>query len=156
MALMTLCIRTVLRERLVGNTAINCFSNYKRIGGVYSAASLPTTCSRVILRLNFLFYPRKLVRGSKGKVVLVLKSAPRNEGVLGEWRYSFTHSLTSALDGEWSASRPGCFTPDERAPGIHSIGGWVDLRADGGEEEKIPFPVVNRTPVVQSAACSLY
>jgi hypothetical protein len=33
--------------------------------------------------------------------------------------YSSTHSLTSALDGgEWSASRPGRFTPRERAPGI--------------------------------------
>jgi hypothetical protein len=31
--------------------------------------------------------------------------------------YSSTHSLTSALDGgEWSASRPGRFTPRERAP----------------------------------------
>jgi hypothetical protein len=25
--------------------------------------------------------------------------APRHEGVLGEWRYNFTHALTSALDG---------------------------------------------------------
>jgi hypothetical protein len=33
------------------------------------------------------------------------------------WRYSSPHSLTSALDGgEWSASRPGRFTPRERAP----------------------------------------
>jgi hypothetical protein len=33
------------------------------------------------------------------------------------------HSLTSALDGgEWSSSR---FIPRERAPGTHSIGGWV-------------------------------
>jgi hypothetical protein len=33
--------------------------------------------------------------------------APRHEGVLGEWRYSSTHSLTSALDGDdWSALRP--------------------------------------------------
>jgi hypothetical protein len=32
---------------------------------------------------------------------------------------SSTHSLTSALDGgEWSASRPGRFTPRERAPGL--------------------------------------
>jgi hypothetical protein len=38
--------------------------------------------------------------------------------------------LTSALvGGEWSTSRPGCFTPGERAPGTHWIGGWVDLRA---------------------------
>jgi hypothetical protein len=34
--------------------------------------------------------------------------APRHEGVLGERRYSSTHSLTSALDGgEWSALRQG-------------------------------------------------
>jgi hypothetical protein len=44
--------------------------------------------------------------------------------------YSSTHSLTSALDGgEWSASRPGRFTPTERAPGTHWIGGWVGPRA---------------------------
>jgi hypothetical protein len=35
------------------------------------------------------------------------KWAPRHEGELREWRYSSTHSLTSALDGgERSASRP--------------------------------------------------
>jgi hypothetical protein len=40
------------------------------------------------------------------------------------------HPLTSALDGgEWSASRPSCFIPGERAPGIHWLGGWVDPRA---------------------------
>jgi hypothetical protein len=34
--------------------------------------------------------------------------------------------LTSALDGdEWSASRPGRFTPRERVPSTHWIGGWV-------------------------------
>jgi hypothetical protein len=31
--------------------------------------------------------------------------------------------FTRALDvGEWSASRPGRFTPRERAPGTHRIG----------------------------------
>jgi hypothetical protein len=40
------------------------------------------------------------------------------------------HSLTSALDGdEWSASRPGRFTPRESDPGTHWIGGWVGHRA---------------------------
>jgi hypothetical protein len=40
--------------------------------------------------------------------------APCHEGVLGEWRYSSTHSLTSALDGgAWSASHSGRFTPKE-------------------------------------------
>jgi len=34
--------------------------------------------------------------------------------------------LTSALGvGEWSASRPGRFTPTEGARGTHWIGGWV-------------------------------
>jgi len=34
--------------------------------------------------------------------------------------------LTSALDGgKWSASRPGRFTPKEKAAGTHWIGGWV-------------------------------
>jgi hypothetical protein len=37
--------------------------------------------------------------------------------------------LTSALVGEWSASRPDRFTPGEKAPGNHWIGGWVDSRA---------------------------
>jgi hypothetical protein len=33
---------------------------------------------------------------------------------------------TSALDGgEWSASRTGHFTPMEKPPGTHWIGGWV-------------------------------
>jgi hypothetical protein len=66
----------------------------------------------------------------KVKLSLCFNWAPRHEGVLGEWRYSSTHSLTSALDGgEWSASRPCRFTPRERAPGYHWKGGWVDPRA---------------------------
>jgi hypothetical protein len=44
--------------------------------------------------------------------------------------YISTHSLASALDGgEWSASRPGCFSPREGAPSTHWIGGWVGPRA---------------------------
>jgi hypothetical protein len=43
--------------------------------------------------------------------------------------------LTSALAGsEWSASRPGRFTP-----GTHWIGGWVDPRAYLDEVEKRKF-----------------
>jgi hypothetical protein len=48
--------------------------------------------------------------------------------------------LNSALaGGEWSDSRPCRFTPGERAPGTHSIGGWVDPRADLGDVEKRKF-----------------
>jgi hypothetical protein len=72
--------------------------------------------------------------------------------------YSSTHSLASALDGgEWSASRPGRFTPRERAPGTHWIVGWVGLRAvlDAVVKRKIPSlrRVSNpRTPIFQPAA----
>jgi hypothetical protein len=47
--------------------------------------------------------------------------------------------LTSALvGGEWSVLRSGRFTPGERAPGTHWIGGWVGSRAglDYVEETK--------------------
>jgi len=54
--------------------------------------------------------------------------------------YSSTHSLTSALDGcEWSALRPGHFTPRERAVGTHWIGSWVGPRA-GEEKNSQPPP----------------
>jgi hypothetical protein len=65
----------------------------------------------------------------KGVPVLLCNLAPRHEGVLVEWRYSSTHSLTSALDGgEWSALRSGRFISRRRDPGTHWIGGWVDPR----------------------------
>jgi hypothetical protein len=67
------------------------------------------------------------------------------------------HSLTSALDrGEWSASRPGHFTPRERGPGTQLIGGWVGPRAGlGVVKRKIPNPRREsnpRTPNVQPVA----
>jgi len=54
--------------------------------------------------------------------------------------------LTSTLDGiEWSASRPGRFTPAERASVTRRAGGWVDPRAGLGavamrETTGIRFP----------------
>jgi hypothetical protein len=47
--------------------------------------------------------------------------------------------LTSALVGQWSASRPCRFTPGERIPGTHWIGGRVDLRAGLDDMEKKTF-----------------
>jgi hypothetical protein len=48
--------------------------------------------------------------------------------------------LTSALvGGEWSALRPGRFTPGERALGTHCIGGPVDPRAGLDDIEKRKF-----------------
>jgi hypothetical protein len=75
-----------------------------------------------------------------------------------EWTYSSTHSLTLVLDGgEWSASRPGRFTPIERASGTHWIGGWVGPRAvlDAVVKKKIPSPRREsnpRTLIVQPLA----
>jgi hypothetical protein len=77
-----------------------------------------------------------------------------------EWRYSFAHSLTSALDGgEWSASRPGRFTPRETAPVTYWIGGWVGPRAvlDAVVERKSPSPSREpnpKTSIVQPVAQS--
>jgi hypothetical protein len=65
---------------------------------------------------------------------------------MNTWRSGGTAPpfLTSTLDGgEWSASCPGCFTPGERSPGTHFIGGWVGPRAcsDAVEKRKIlPLP----------------
>jgi hypothetical protein len=48
--------------------------------------------------------------------------------------------LTSSLvGGELSASRPGRFTPGERAPGTHWIGNWVDIRAGLDDLKKRKF-----------------
>jgi hypothetical protein len=94
----------------------------------------------------------------KGKVVPVLSLSPTPWRRIGEWRYSSTNYLTSALDGgEWSASRPGRFTPRERAPGTHWIGGWVGFRAvlDAVVKRKIPSSRREsnpRTPIFQPVA----
>jgi hypothetical protein len=57
--------------------------------------------------------------------------------------------LACALDwGEWSAWRTGRFTPGERAPGTHWIGGWVGSRAvlDAVEKRKISFLYQEQNP----------
>jgi hypothetical protein len=95
-----------------------------------------------------------------GKVVPVpfFNSAPRQEGVLGERNCSSSHSLTSALDGdEWSASRPGRFTPMEKPPCTHWVGGCVGSSAvlDTVVKRKIPCSRREsnlRTPTVQPVA----
>jgi hypothetical protein len=51
--------------------------------------------------------------------------------------------LTSALaGGEWLASRPCRFTPGERVPGTHWIGGWVDPGDGLDHVEKRKFLIV--------------
>jgi hypothetical protein len=43
------------------------------------------------------------------------------------------------VEGKWSASRPCRFTPGEKAPGTHWIGGWVDPRVGLDDMENIKF-----------------
>jgi hypothetical protein len=60
--------------------------------------------------------------------------------------------LTSALDGgDLSASRPGRFTPEERAPGTQWTAGWVGPRAvlDAVAKRKKTASAGNRTPISQ-------
>jgi hypothetical protein len=58
-------------------------------------------------------------------------------GGVDVWVHIF---LTSALaGGEWSASRPGRFTPGKRASGTNWIGSWVDTRACLDDVEKRKF-----------------
>jgi hypothetical protein len=44
--------------------------------------------------------------------------------------------ISALVGGEWSASSPGPFTPGERAPGNHWIGGLVGLSAGLDDMEK--------------------
>jgi hypothetical protein len=63
--------------------------------------------------------------------------------------------LTSALVGcEWSASRPGRFTPGEKAPGANWIGGCVGPRTglDNVERRKIlPLEGLELRPLCRPA-----
>jgi hypothetical protein len=43
------------------------------------------------------------------------------------------------VGGEWSASHLCRFTPVERAPGTHWVGGWMDPRAGLNDVEKSKF-----------------
>jgi len=68
--------------------------------------------------------PESVTVKDKSKVVPVLLLTEHH--VMKKYWYS----LTSALDGgERLASRPGRFTPREREPGTHWIGGTVGPRA---------------------------
>jgi hypothetical protein len=59
--------------------------------------------------------------------------------------------LTSTLDGgEWTGSRPCRFTPREREPGTHWIGGWVGPRTvlDAVVKRTISSPWRELNPII--------
>jgi hypothetical protein len=67
----------------------------------------------------------------------------------GEWRYSSTSRDLGTRGGERLASRPGRFTPEERAPCTHYTGGLVGPRVglDAVEKKKnCAMPVIEPSP----------
>jgi hypothetical protein len=52
----------------------------------------------------------------KVKLFLCFNWAPRHEGVLGEWRYSVTHSLAPALDGVSGQLHASAALPQGKSP----------------------------------------
>jgi hypothetical protein len=72
--------------------------------------------------------------------------APRHEDVWGSGGIA-QKFLTSALDGgQWSAPRPGGFTPEERTLNTHRIGGWIGPGLDAVRWRKISCPRRESSP----------
>jgi len=93
--------------------------NFKRGRKIQSKISFMLTMKQMELQVLI-----GLIRITKVKVNLSLcfNWTPRQEGVMGEWKYSSMNSLTSALDwGEWSTSRSGHFYPQGKRPRINTM-----------------------------------
>jgi hypothetical protein len=54
-------------------------------------------------------------------------------------RYTQVFLTSAPVGGEWSASRPGRFTPGEKVPGNHWVEGWVDPKAGQDDVKKWKF-----------------
>jgi hypothetical protein len=73
------------------------------------------------LRINFrsttiYYYENKKIRQGKGKVKLFLCLTKHHAmKTHWGWMYRVTHLISALEGGEWSVSRPGCFTPGKRA-----------------------------------------
>jgi hypothetical protein len=68
--------------------------------------------------------------------------------------YIHVFSTSALVGGEWSASRPGRFTPGERVPGVHWIGSWVCVRTSLDDMEKrkfLPQPGLKLRPLRRPA-----
>jgi hypothetical protein len=87
----------------------------------------------------------------KGKVVLVFNWAPRHEDVLGEWMYSSRQSwrwrwvVIFTPQSLHSQGKSPWYPLDRRLGGSQSRSGH-----SGGEREKFPAPIGNRTLEPQS------
>jgi hypothetical protein len=77
---------------------------------------------------------------------------------MGEWMYIDPHFLDLGTSWEWSVSCPGRFTPRERAPGTHWIGGWVDPRTvlDMEKRKFLALPGLELRPLLSRPARRYY
>ena len=79
-------------------------------------------CPESLYRLS---YPGPSIKGKRGKV----RPRTSHEGSDGEWGYSSTLSLTSALDGVGGQRQSLAALPSGKRPSTDCTGGWVGLRA---------------------------
>jgi len=100
-----------------------------------------TSCTNLVI-LSTIYHPQNLLKHSKSCEILSYKHSTTNKWAhssvplkerlrrpRGEYRYSSTLSLTSALDGGWvTNATPQPLNRWER-PGTHCIGSWVGSRA---------------------------
>jgi hypothetical protein len=73
---------------------------------------------------------------------------------MGAWIYRSIFLTTTLVGEEWSVSRPGHYTPRERALGTHWIGGWLDPKTGLNDIEKFKFltlPVLEHRPLSRPA-----
>jgi hypothetical protein len=79
----------------------------------------------------------------------------KGKGVLGEWRYSSTHYLISALDGgEWSATLLRQFNPQGKIPWYppdKGLGGPQSRSGRVDEKNSQPLPGIE-PPIIQPVA----
>jgi hypothetical protein len=149
---------SVIKENRCARTIL--LHNYNNFIGLHTHARA-RTYTRISIGRTYIDgkFSVGLLRVEKAKVKVKLSLcfnwAPLHKGVLGEWRYSSTHSLTLALHvGEWSPSHAGRSTLRERAPDTLWMGGCVGPRAvlEAVVKRKIPSPHREsnpRTPIVQ-------
>jgi hypothetical protein len=85
--------------------------------------------------------------------------APRHEEVRGSASIAPPFLISPLIEGDWSASHPGRFTPGEKASGTHFIGGWVGPRTglyDVENEKSRPYRDSNSDPSVVQPVASRY
>jgi hypothetical protein len=100
-------------------------------------------------------------RKGKLKLSLCFNWAPRHEGVLEDWRYSSTHSLTSAVDrGEWSVHAPAAL-PQGKSPWCpldRKVGGSQSRSGRGGKGKNFqpPLGIETQNPDRPARSLALY